>query len=400
MRRRDFLKHVAIGAATLPALPALAKPRAAKHLIVLWLGGGPSQIDTFDPKKHDEYGGSFEAIRTALPGVYFSEHLPKLAQRAKKLAIIRSMSSKEGNHVRARHLLRTSYPPQGRTPHPELSSLVAKTVSKPGPLPPYVRAGGGRGQELFLDVGTRFSPFVVRAGEAPRNLRSWVDRAHFDHRLELLNGIEAANHQRLDVRRPREVRDLAVAMMDGTAARAFSLDREKPKTREAYGDHEFGRGVLTARRLVEAGVSVVEVVLPGWDTHRNNFEQVAQLARTLDGTFAALLDDLSARGLLNDTLVLCAGEFGRTPRINRNGGRDHFPQAYSAVLAGGGLNVGGVLGRTSDDGMAVVDRPVRPGDLLATVYSRFGIDPTEEVETPRGRPLKLVREGEPIRELL
>jgi hypothetical protein len=397
--RREFM-GLSLGAALWTALPRRARAEAkARACILLYMEGGPSQLDTFDPKPGRPTGGEFKAIGTGVAGIQISEHLPLLAARMKRLALVRSLTAKEGNHQRARHLMHTGYPPQGGVDHPAFGSLVAEKRSPPD-LPGYVAVGGPGEDAGFLSA--ELSPFFVQNATRPVRylLPAGVGEERFGRRLELWRGFQddfLAAHPSRYAQTQRAVGEKAVAMMRSPKARAFKLDDE-PKG--AYGDSEFGQGCLMARRLVEAGVPFVEVTQKGWDTHQENFPRVKALSADLDRGMSALLDDLAARGLLDQTLVMWMGDFGRTPTINAGGGRDHYPQCQSVVLAGGGIRGGQAVGATDADGVAVRDRAVSVPDLFRTVATRLGLDPEERRVAPTGRPIKTVDGGEVVRELL
>src|ERR1700722_2669715 len=325
------------------ALAAGAPQPKAQACILLWLNGGPSHIDTFDPKPGRATGGPFKAIKTRNPGLVLSEHLPHLADRADRLAVVRSMSSKEGNHVRAQYLVHTGYAPNPTVVHPSLGGWTCARLGDPkSELPAFVSIGGPSFGAGFL--GVQNGPFVLQKAGAPPadvGLPQGVDRARFGRRLAALDAMEARFAQSTGdakVEGRRQVYAKAVRLMDSPKINAFDLSSESPATLAKYGDTDFGRGCLVARRLVERGGKFIEVILDGWDTHQNDFERTQKLMATLDPAFAALLDDLGERGRLGSTLVACMGEFGRTPKINANEGRDHWPGAWSAVLAGAGVS--------------------------------------------------------------
>jgi uncharacterized protein (DUF1501 family) len=373
--------------------------------ILLWLNGGPSHIDTFDPKPGRPTGGPFKAIRTRAPGLMLSEHLPLLADRGDKLAVVRSMTSKEGNHARAQYYVHTGYAPNPTVVHPSLGGWTSARLGDPhAELPAFVSIAGPSVGAGFL--GVQNGPFVIAKAGAPppdATLPAGVDRARFGRRLAALDAMEARFAQatgdaKVDGR--RQVYAKAVRLMDSSKIDAFDLASETEATKKAYGDTDFGRGCLVARRLVERGVKFVEVVLDGWDTHQNDFERTRKLMAALDPAFAALLDDLGVRKLLGRTLVACMGEFGRTPRINANDGRDHWPAAWSAVLAGGGIRGGIVQGATDDDGAKVVRDATTVPDLLATMAVQLGLDPAHTEVSPAGRPISVTDDGTPIRALL
>ena len=410
------------------AADAATDPRRRKSCILLWMSGGPSQVDTFDPKPGHANGGPYKPIETAVPGILLGEHLPRMAREVNDLAILRGMSTKEGDHGRATFNLRTGYQPQGPVRYPTLGSLVAKELEDPSAeLPGFVSIAPFRALNASAFgpgfLGPRFAPLIVgeRAaaggGRAFRvddlDLPAGVDRERADDRLGLLEslgsdfrstrpGVSTASH--------RDAYGRAVKMMRSPAGRAFELDEEPAPVRDAYGRNPFGQGCLLARRLVERGVPFVEVTLSsvdgrnnalGWDTHANNFDAVKALSTVLDAGWSTLMTDLRSRGLLESTLIVWMGEFGRTPKINENAGRDHFPNAWSTVLAGGGLKGGQVIGDTGADGMEVRDRPISVPDLLATVVKALGLDPTGQNVADNGRPIRLVdAKARPIAEVL
>ena len=377
----------------------------ADACILLWLNGGPSHIDTFDPKPGRPTGGPFKAIRTRAPGMMLSEHLPLLADRGDRIAVVRGMTSKEGNHARAQYYVHTGYAPNPTVVHPSLGGWTSARLGDPhAELPAFVSIAGPSFGAGFL--GVQNGPFVIAKAGAPppdATLPTGVDRARFGRRLAALDAMEARFAQSTGdakVEGRRQVYTKAVRLMDSPKIDAFDLASETEATKKAYGDTDFGRGCLVARRLVERGVKFVEVVLDGWDTHQNGFERTQKLMGTLDPAFSALLDDLAARKLAGRTLVACMGEFGRTPRINANDGRDHWPGAWSAVLAGGGIRAGVVLGATDDDGAKVAHDPTTVPDLLATMAAQLGLDPAHTEVSPAGRPISITDDGTPIRALL
>jgi hypothetical protein len=408
----------------LPRLAAQAgnDPQRRRACILLWMGGGPSQTDTIDPKPGHVNGGPFAAIATTVPGVRLGEHLPRVAAHMRDLVLVRSMQTREGDHGRATYHLRTGYRPMPPIEFPSLGALVAKERDQQdADLPSYVSIGsgafnGGGGSAGFL--GPRYAPLAVgqaagdnffggppEGGLRVQNLArpASVSAARFGDRLELLHEMESeflqsrpgtgtASHQNAYRRAER--------LMSEAATQTFDLSREPARLRDAYGRTRFGQSCLLARRLIERGVPFVEVNLGGWDTHDNNFEAVRNLCETLDPAWSALLADLRQRGLLDDTLVVWMGEFGRTPNINPRQGRDHYPAAWSVVL-GGGIRGGQVVGRTSADGAAVEDRPVTAADLLGTVVLALGLDPARQNMSGVGRPIRLVEPGAvPLREVL
>jgi uncharacterized protein DUF1501 len=412
MRRRDFIFGVS-GFAGLAAAHSLmrarravaaepARPARAKACILLWLNGGPSHIDTWDPKPDN---GKFKSISTRVDGLSLCEHLPQLADVAPHLAILRGMTSKEGNHDRAQHLVHTGYAPNPTVAYPSLGGWVAHELGEASAdLPAFISINGPSISAGFL--GVQFNPFIVQNVKQPLANTDYppgVNMVRFLKRKQALEALEddfAARTGDPKVKARRAVYARAVRMMYAPRLKAFELGDEPDATVRAYGDSDFGRGCLMARRLVEGGVRFVEVVLDGWDTHKDNFGRTQKLMGALDPAFAALVRDLDERKLLDSTLVMCMGEFGRTPKINGDEGRDHHPAAWSAVLAGGGVRGGQVVGATSDDGDKVVARPTTVPELMATAASLLGIAPDKSFATPLGRPISVTDNGKPIAEIL
>jgi len=387
------------------AARAAARPAPrARACIVLWMNGGPSHIDTFDPKP-GAATARFKAIKTRARGLEISEHLPLLAEHGDRLAVVRSMTSKEGNHDRARYLLHTGYSPNPTVKHPSLGGWVTEEIGdKAAEIPGFVSIAGPSVGAGFL--GLQNGPFIVGdPKEPPQNVAyaKNVDAARFARRMAALDGLErrlqdATSDPQLAGR--RAIDEQAVRMMRSSKLAAFDVSQEPEAVQRAYGDTKFGRGCLMARRLVESGVKVIEVVLDGWDTHQDNFERTKKLMAQLDPAFSSLLKDLAERRLLDSTLVACMGEFGRTPRINAQDGRDHFPAAWSAVLAGGGVRGGQAYGATNADGSQVADKPVTVPNLFATITTLLGLDPGKTVTSPIGRPISITDDGTPIATLM
>ncbi|APW59164.1 DUF1501 domain-containing protein [Paludisphaera borealis] len=416
------------------AANAAADPKRRKACILLWMSGGPTQTDTFDPKPGHANGGEFKAIDTAVAGVKISEHLPGLAKRMNDLALIRSMSTKEGDHGRATFTMRTGYLPAGPIRYPTLGSLLSKELGDDAAeLPNFVSVAPVRALNpaAFSSgfLGPQFAPLVVgeRAVTTPGggrdarnlsfavedlNLPAGIDPHRSDSRLALLDAMRrdfGGRHPGVSPESHDDAYQRAVRLMRSSAGKAFELDEEPATLRDAYGRTPFGQGCLLARRLVERGVPFVEVTLSsaqssgglGWDTHAGNFDAVKQLSGVLDPAWSTLIDDLRTRGLLDSTLIVWMGEFGRTPKINSNAGRDHFPDAWTAVLGGGGIKGGQFVGDTGVDGMKVTDRPVAVPDFLATICKALGVDPMAQNLAEAGRPIRLVDpKAKPIQEVL
>ena len=420
--RRRFLRDLSIysaGAATLggslPFGAALAADadgmrKRGKAIIVLWMAGAPSQMETFSPKPDHENGGGTETIKTAIPGVAFAKGWENMAAAAGDLAVIRSMTNKEGNHQRASYQLHTGYAPTGSVRHPSISAGVVQQIApEEFNLPASVTIGNGGNNLAGIGggfLGVQYDPLAIpKAGEMPRDVRparGALDERRVRNRLDLMNRLDGAFAARGGgrvVENHRQIYRQAGELMLDPNLDVFTLDDEPQEVKDRYGDSEFGRGCLLARRLVESGVTYVEVRMGGWDTHDDNFNRVAANAAQVDPAFAALIADLKSRGLLDDTLILWTGEFGRTPKVNARGGRDHFPRAFNSVLAGGGVTGGQVIGSTTADGMAVEDRPVHVDDLLRSCCHALGVDADHEHLSPLGRPLRVVDKGEVVEEL-
>jgi RNA polymerase sigma factor (sigma-70 family) len=356
------------------------KPRYS--VILLWMTGGPSQLDTFDLKPGNVNGGPFKEIETTAKGVRISEHLPRLAKQAKHLAIIRSMTSKEGDHIRASYLMRTGRAIDEDPDYPTLGSALAKELGEGREdLPRYISIvpwllfgtkGYGPG---FLDG--KYSPLLISPVKQGVIVPPTVDERMRLPPEEAFEAFEAGKGKKLRA----------------AVAKAFDLGEEKDSVRGGYGWTAFGQGCLLARRLVERGVPVVEVNLPGWDSHEDNFSLVEKLSNDLDQAWGALLQDLHDRKKLDTTLIVWMGEFGRTPRINARQGRDHFPHCFSTVLAGARIKGGQAIGKTSVDGINILERPVTPAELHATIYRAVGIDPARENRAARDTMVPLVPKG-------
>jgi hypothetical protein len=430
LSRRDWLRLSASAIASFSmsgwlgtlSADAATDPKRRRSCILLWMNGGPSQLDTFDLKPGHANGGPFREIATAVPGIKISEHLPQLARHMDRLVLVRSMTSKEGDHDLANYYLHAGYLKQGPIQYPTIGALVAKeTGAEHADLPAFVSIAPHRFRESAAQtpgfLGPHYAPLIVGDGDTSEqrlgvpNLtpHTGIGGEHLEARLRLVRQMQrefvadrpsaaAASHQTAYER--------AARLMRTSAGKAFDLDEEPAKLRDAYGRNRFGQGCLLARRLVERGVPFIEVSLGGdsgigWDTHANNFETVRDLSQILDAGWATLLGDLKDRGLLESTLVVWMGEFGRTPTINGDQGRDHFPGAWTAVLGGGGIKGGQVIGKTSAGGETIEHRPVTVPDLLATVCQALGIDPTKSNQSNIGRPISLVdKAGRPLEDIV
>ena len=403
---------------------AAADPKPRRSVILLWMAGGPATIDLFDLKPGHDNGGPFRPVDTTAPGLRIGEHLPNLAMHGKHLAVLRGMSTREGDHGRGTYLLRTGVVPSAAGIHyPSVGALVSKELGDPaGELPNFVSIAPQRffSQEAYGPgfLGPQYAPLIVGDGQFSANVpdvdnvlrvsdlarpRTVAEEAAAS-RLDLLRSVHddfAATHPGGVTRAHAAAYDRAVRLMRSAGGKVFDLTEEKANVRDAYGRNLFGQGCLLARRLVERGVSFVEVTLGGLDTHANNHDQVRNLCGTLDRAWAQLMSELKDRGLLERTTVVWAGEFGRTPRINPQRGRDHFSPAWSTVIAGGGVKGGQAVGRTSADGTTVEDRPVSAADFLATVCRVAGIDPEKTNMSNVGRPIPIADRGaNPVTEVV
>lgn len=429
--RRDFL---AIGSAgvlglTLPGLLAAeARARAdkkeptakAKGVILLWLAGGPATIDMWDNKPDAPEGirGQFKSIDTNVSGIQIAETFPKMAQVCDRLSIVRSLHHTIPSHAPATVFMQTGNKPTAALQYPALGSLTAKLMAVESGIPPYVTFGDVRGGQAGLAgyLGTGYNPFVIEGGggrgaSGGFSVRGLMLRGNFtlsdlekrdallrkfdggleglDRSNDLVDGLDQFHQQAIDILRSDKTRN------------ALDVNAEKQATRDLYGATPFGQGALAARRLIEAGVRFATVSLGGWDTHRETFNaHKTRLAPATDTVLAALIKDLDDRGLLDSTIVMCAGEFGRTPKVNKTTGRDHWARSMACVLAGGGFKRGYVHGSTDASGMAPATDPVTPDDVSATIFRNLGLDPHAELQTPTGRPITLFREGKVVEKLI
>ena len=415
LNRRRFLKAAGFAGATwltpvshLLARAAETPGKAREHaqsIILLWLQGGPSQLETFDPHPGTSVAGGSQAIETAVRHIQLGSGLPATAQEMASISLIRSMTTKEGDHERGVYAMKTGFRPDPTVVHPSIGAICCHELPLAGTdiprhvsiLPGQWPAGGGY-------LGDQFNAFRIDdpAGPVP-DTSSLLPQSRDDTRLGDLGVVERAfalgRRKLVEATLHRETVAGARKMMASEQLKAFDVSREPLALRRAYGDTPFGRGCLAARRLIEVGVRCVEVTLTGWDTHVDNHAQTAKLLTILDPAFSALINDLRQRNLLRRTVVVCGGEFGRTPSINATGGRDHWPVGFSMALAGGGIQGGRVIGGTDPQASAPPANPVSVGDLHATVLAAVGIDPGKLNQTPIGRTVRF-SEGRPVPALL
>ncbi len=404
------------------ASDALQKNREADACILIWMDGGPTHYETFDPKPLApvEIRGEFEPIQTRVSGVHFSRHMKEMAAIADKLAVVRSIRHNQGNHGAGNHYMMTGAPP--RIPvgcgafvsfHPSLGSVVAKELGAPNGMPPYFsmpsmsRSGGPN----FL--GAKYAPFVVADDPNRRGFRvrdvalpSGLDDGQFAARRDIRQAIDKMRRIR-----DQSAGDPAMAfdefyqqgfeiISSEKAQTAFDIEKEPGEIRNNYGRNPFGQRALLARRLVEAGVPFVTLYNGGWDHHADLFSALDSRLPSFEATIAALIRDLDQKGMLDRTLVIALGEFGRTPKINSRGGRDHWSNAMSVAFAGGGVAGGQVIGATDRQGYSAVERVLSPESFVSTIYQKLGIDPAKLLRTPEGRPVHLVSNADPIKELM
>ena len=412
INRRDFIKMMALcgayGALNLSAAGKLlsaaasGKRKAARSVIELWIWGGPSHLETFDPKPDagKEYNGGFGDIPTNVPGIRISEFLPKLAQQADKYSIIRSMTHPHRGHETATYLMQTGRNPGGGKVYPAIGAVIAmyKRKEYKGDVPPYVILTVPKGR--FSEVGflsEEFSPlvtggnpnaqrFIVDGIVPPGGLGKAEQKARFDMLGELDTFTRETPEGLVFMRDFNGAGRDARRVIEGDGAKVFDLSLESDATRDRYGRTTFGQSCLTARRLVESGVPYITINAQGWDTHKRHFETMKNKAAEMDKALSALISDLSDKGLLDSTIVWWTGEFGRTPKVDWeapwNGGRNHYSKCFTSLVAGGGFAGGKVVGVSDETASNVVSRPVTPQDMLGSIYELCGIDPDGPLDNP------------------
>jgi hypothetical protein len=408
--RRDLLRFATVGGLAAPvcgwfdALAAKAAEqtkdgkRKHKSAILLFMTGGPSHIDTFDPKPGNKTSG-FKPIPTAVPGIQLCDNLPRTAKVMKDVALLRGMSTSEGSHGRARYYMHTGYREGvGGVVHPSLGAIASHFLGKTDDdLPNFFSVGG---QSFGAGYAGPFnSPVEVADPEKGiANLKPIDSLSALDRRAGLLLDLEKGFVDRVQTsgaEAHRATYERTVRLMHSEKAKAFDITQESDATRDLYGRGKFGEGCLLARRLVEAGVAFVEVALGGWDTHRDNEKRIKNLTGELDPAFSGLIADLKQRGMLDDTLVIWTGDFGRTPHTGKQGGRDHYPRAWTSVLAGGGIKTGQAVGHTDKEGGEVQAGKVSAVDFMATVCKALGINYEKNLYAG-SRPMRVVDKGEKV----
>jgi hypothetical protein len=421
LTRRDFMSNAArtmLGVGLLPAvlngnklfaadIPTTRQRAAARNVIYLYMSGGMTHLDTFDPKPGTLYGGPVEAIRTKADGVMISEYLPGIARHMDKIALVRGLSSTQGAHEQGNYFMHSSYEMRGTIKHPGIGAWLQNFDGKTNrTLPGSVTIGGGSngGGAGFMEA--KYEPLVL--GNPTDGLRNSarpesINEKDFNDRIALSQQFDEKFHgkyQHKGVIAQKEIYDDAVKLMKSDDLKAFDLNLETAETREKYGNNGFGQGALLARRLIENDVRFVEVNLGGWDTHSNNFTSVAQRGATLDQAVSALFSDLELRGMLDETMVVLSTEFGRTPDINDTDGRDHYPKAFSGFIAGAGIKGGQAYGKTDEAGKEVVEGKVQVPDFNATIAQALGLPLDHVILSPSKRPFTVAHKGRPIMDIL
>jgi hypothetical protein len=423
--RRKFITDAAktmLGIGAMPMLSQLAaaapvskaadqSPRRgkAKSVIYLYMSGGMSHLDTFDTKPGAETQGPVESIKTSADGVMVSEYFPSMAKQMHNVAVVNSMNSTQGAHAQGRYFMHTSYFVRGTVQHPDLGAWTARVLGKNNKsLPANIKIGGnssGLGGGFFESEFAALPIGDPEAGLQYSKMLNGMTKDRFSSRLKKLQKMNTAFSSKFDTKQARayaSMYDEAVTLMKSKDLKAFDLTAEDDEVRDRYGRNRFGQGCLLARRLVENGVRFIEVDDGGWDTHGNNFERVQSKGEILDQAMGALLADLEASGLLESTLVVLATEFGRTPKIfaERENGRNHYPSAFTCLLAGAGVKGGVKYGKTDDEGREVVDNMVTVPDFNATIATCLGIPIKKEIVSPDGRPFTVADKGTVITDLL
>jgi uncharacterized protein (DUF1501 family) len=410
LSRRRFLG--AVGAAGLAGLatPAVAAElkKQRRQVLFVWLDGGMSQLESWDPKPNTPFGGPLRAIPTSVPGVHISETLPQCAKVMKHLAVVRSVSTQDNSHSAGVDRIQRGDPKNRGVTYPYFGSAVAKLVGQgDGKLPPYVWIKPMSGGFIYKDagfLGPQYGALALGDGKPPENLLrpDGLTAEEDDERNELrkLADAQYAANRRKEL---TEANSFAFEMAAQLQKKIelFDLSKLPQKDQDRYGSHDLGRHLLLARRLLEEGVTFVKVASYGWDSHGDHFNQALSQHPRFDKPFAAIVEDLHDRGMLDNVLVIAMSEFGRTPRINGHLGRDHWPEAWSVAMAGRGLKRGVVAGKTNDKGTDVATDPVDIGGLFHTWWRALGIDPAETHYRNGGQPLPIAHEDmKPVKEVL
>ena len=420
LSRRHFVSRAAnafLGVSALSGLSGIARAAGAgasslrqdataKRVIYLYMSGGMSHLDTFDPKPKGEWMGPTKQIRTKVDDLVVSDNLPLMARQADKLAVVNSLTSTQGAHKQGNYFMHTSYEIRSSIRHPAMGAWMQKFNGKTNPeIPANVMIGNDSSHPGAGFFESSLSPIMIRNPEGGlQNIRmhASLNEDRFDFHRDLAMQLDAPFVEKYDQKNVRAYTDMyedAVKLMRSKDLAAFDLSQEPDGLKERYGRSPFGQGCLLARRLVENGVNFVEVTLGGWDTHNSNFVNVPDKAEALDLALSTLLVDLERRGMLDDTLVVLATEFGRTPEINANEGRDHHPQAFTGLMAGGGIKGGQVYGKTDERGSKVVENAITVPDFNATIGYALGLPLDQVLYSPSMRPFTLAAKGKPVVDL-
>lgn len=413
MTRRHFMHHLAGASALTGSALAMGHTLRAhagelvsnrKAAILLWMGGGPSSIDIWDLKPGAATSGPFKPIATN-GDVQICEHMPMMAKNMDKVSLVRSMSTREADHQRGRYYMHTGYVPNPNVTHPGYGSVIAHELASQRPeleIPPFVSVGGGSEGPGFL--GMAWAPFAVNPNGQVRNLDMGIQPDRLTQRMQALRLLETGfikEDRGIAAEEHAKVLGKTLNLMTSKQMQAFKVNQEPPEIQERYGQNNFGRGCLMARRLVEVGVPFVEVNLGGWDNHQNIFPTLQnQRLPTLDRAMSALIEDLHQRAMLDDTAVIWMGEFGRTPRINDNTGRDHWARSWTVAVGGAGMKPGIAVGKTNEDGTRVDGQSYTSEDLMATVCHALGISLETTFTSRSGRPMKIANGGRIIKDLI
>lgn len=410
MSRRHFMSHVAGASAMAGTAMSFTNSLAEgaetlrknqKACILMWMGGGPSTMDIWDLKPGAPTGGAFKPISTT-GDMQISEHMPMMAKNMDKVSLVRSMSTREADHGRGRYYMHTGYVPNPNVTHPSYGSVIAHELADPeATIPPFISVGGGSEGPGFL--GMAWAPLVVGSNGQIRNLRGKIDQERMMQRMYMLRQIEKGfidQNRGEAAKEHAKILDKTLALMSSEQMKAFKVAEEAEEVKERYGANGFGQGLLMARRLVEVGVPFIEVDYGGWDNHQNIFPTLADTKLPLiDKAMSALIEDLAARSMLENVVVIWMGEFSRTPRINANAGRDHWARSWSVMVGGGKIQGGRAVGATNEDGTRVVTEPYSSEDLMASVCQALGISLKTTFTSKNGRPMKIANGGKVISDL-
>ena len=421
LSRRQFAARTAMGALGVSILP-LAGQKAfaagggkAEHCIFFYMGGGMTHMDTFDPKPGTETGGKTNGISTGVAGVELAEFVPELAKRFSDIAVVRSMTQKTGDHRGGSYWMHTSYQPRATIVHPTMGPWAQRLLGKKhATLPDSVVIGGGGNHPGAGFFGPSMAPLPIgdpKSGVQNSRLAQGVDESDFNKRLDMMREFDKNFQDKFktdEVQAYTQFYDETLSLMKSEDLDSFDLNKESDAAKQKYGTSRVGQGALLAKRLVKSGIRFIEVNSGGWDMHNDLWGNIGTRAGELDSAIANLIDDLKAEGLFEKTLIAVGTEFGRTPKINVNGGRDHHPRVFSTMFAGGGIQGGQVYGKSDDLGIAVAEDPVEPKDFNATIAYAMGLDLNEVIFSPSGRPFlvaghkrdektdQIITEGKPV----